>query len=203
MRPSHMDAFHLEGGVGGQGVSGWETEGQCQGGAEGQDAQTSNRVRGSWGTLDAHMHAKSLHVWLCVTLWTLAHQAPLSVGFSRQEYWSGLPFPSPGDLRDPGMEPVSLTSPALADGFFTTSAPWMSRMKMSPYFVSRKPGLASSRTPFLGCQEELSQPKVARLLVDWGTQDHPDSQRVFPSAGSLACRVQIRSLPNGHPIGHL
>ena len=42
-----------------------------------------------------------------VTLWTVAHQAPLSMGFSRQEYWSGLPFPSPGDLPDPGTEPMS------------------------------------------------------------------------------------------------
>ena len=44
-------------------------------------------------------------VQLCVTPWTVAHQAPLSMGFSRQEYWSGLPFPSPGDLPNPGMEP--------------------------------------------------------------------------------------------------
>ena len=49
-------------------------------------------------------------------------QAPLSMGFPRQEYWSGLPFPSPGDFPDPGTEPESLTSPALAGGFFTTSA---------------------------------------------------------------------------------
>ena len=47
-------------------------------------------------------------------------QAPLSMGFSRQEYWSGLPFPTPGDLSDPGIEPESLVSPALAGGFFTT-----------------------------------------------------------------------------------
>jgi len=50
-----------------------------------------------------------------VTSWTIAHQVPLSMEFSRQEYWSGLPFPSPGDLLDPGIEP---TSPALAGGFF-------------------------------------------------------------------------------------
>ena len=55
------------------------------------------------------------------TLWTVAHQAPLSMGFSRQEYWSGLPCPLPGDLPDPGIEPTSLTS-ALAGQFFTTSA---------------------------------------------------------------------------------
>ena len=45
------------------------------------------------------------------------------MGFSRQEYWSGLPFPTPGDLPDPGIEPVSLLSPALAGGFFTTAPP--------------------------------------------------------------------------------
>ena len=56
--------------------------------------------------------------------WTVAHQAPLSMGFSRQEYWGGLPFPSPGDLTDPGIEPASLTSPALAGRCFTTSAAW-------------------------------------------------------------------------------
>ena len=48
-------------------------------------------------------------VRLFSTPWTVAHQAPLSMGFSRQEYWSGLPFPSPGDLPDPGIEPRSPT----------------------------------------------------------------------------------------------
>ena len=52
---------------------------------------------------------------------TIAHQTPLSSEFSRQEYWGELPFPSPGDLPDPGIESTSLTSPALASGFFTTS----------------------------------------------------------------------------------
>jgi len=62
---------------------------------------------------------------LTVTLWTIALQAPLSsLGFSRQEYWSGLPSPPPGDLPDPGIEHVSLTSPALASGFFTTRTTW-------------------------------------------------------------------------------
>ena len=51
-----------------------------------------------------------------VTPWTVACQAPLSMGFPRQEYWSGFPFPSPGDFPDPGIKP---TSPALAGGFFT------------------------------------------------------------------------------------
>ena len=55
------------------------------------------------------------------TPWTVARQAPLSMGFSRQEYWSKLPFPSPGDLPNPGTKPASPVSPALAGGFFTTS----------------------------------------------------------------------------------
>ena len=56
-----------------------------------------------------------------VTLWTVAYQAPLFMGFSRQEYWNGLPFPSARDLYDPGIEPAS---PALAGSFFTNSAIW-------------------------------------------------------------------------------
>ena len=55
-----------------------------------------------------------------MTPWTVACQAPLSMGFSRQEYWSGLPFPPPDDVPDSGIEPTSPVSPALAGGFFTT-----------------------------------------------------------------------------------
>ena len=58
-----------------------------------------------------------------VTPWTIACQAPLFMGFSRQEYWSGLPFPSPENLPNPGTEPESLVSPALESGFFTTEPP--------------------------------------------------------------------------------
>ena len=64
------------------------------------------------------------YVLLFVTPWTVAQQAPLSMGFSRQEYWSGLPFPSPGDLPNPGIKLASLRSPALAGGFFTSSTTW-------------------------------------------------------------------------------
>ena len=59
---------------------------------------------------------------LFASLSTTARQAPPSMGFSRQEYWSGLPFPPSGDLPDPGIEPTSLMSPPLAGGFFTTNA---------------------------------------------------------------------------------
>ena len=60
------------------------------------------------------------HVQLFATPWTVACQVLLSMEFSRQEYWNGLPFPSPGDLPNPGIKSVSLVSPALADKFFTT-----------------------------------------------------------------------------------
>ena len=60
----------------------------------------------------------------CVNLWTVVCQDPLSMGFSRQEYWSGLPSPPLGDSPNPGIKPSSHKSPALAGGFFTTSTTW-------------------------------------------------------------------------------
>ena len=70
----------------------------------------------------------------CLTLcnpWTVARQAPLSMGFSRQGYWSGLPRPPPGDLPDPGIEPKSPGSPALAGGYFTSSPPGKPKVRVS------------------------------------------------------------------------
>ena len=67
--------------------------------------------------------AQSLsHVRLFAAPWTVACQAPLSMGFSRQEYWNRLPFPPPGDLPNPGIEAESLVPPELAGGFFTSCA---------------------------------------------------------------------------------
>ena len=81
-----------------------------------------------------------IKVWVCVLscfsrvqlfviLWTVAHQAALSMGFSRQQYWSELPCPLPGYLPDPGIEPMSPVSPALARRFFTTSTMWEALIK--------------------------------------------------------------------------
>ena len=70
------------------------------------------------------MLSRFSHVWLFSTPWTAALQAPLYKGFSRQEYWSGLPWPPPGHLPNPLVKPVSLMYPAFAGGFFTTSATW-------------------------------------------------------------------------------
>ena len=88
----------------------------------------------------------------CVQLfanpWTVAHQAPLSMEFSRQEYWRGLPCPPPGGLPNPGIEPTSLESPALAGRFFTTAPPG-------------KP-LENQKPPLKKCIL-----KRAQLLVHW------------------------------------
>ena len=94
------------------------------------------------------------HIWLFVIPGTVAHHTPLSIGFSRQECWSGLPFPSPGDLPDPGVEPVS---PALAGGFFTIESPeeylWLSQLSYS---------IRRSISPRLNC---LKLFKVTKLDV--------------------------------------
>ena len=74
--------------------------------------------------MNAILSSHFSHVRLFATLWTVARQTLLSIGFSRQEYWSGLQCPPPGNLPDPGIKPMSLMSPALTGGFFTTSATW-------------------------------------------------------------------------------
>ena len=88
--------------------------------------------------------------------WTIAHQAPLSVGCSRQAYWRGLPFSSPGNLPDPGIKPASLTSTALAGGFFTTEPPGKPVssyndinpiMKACPLMTSSEPNYLPKASP--------------------------------------------------------
>ena len=74
--------------------------------------------------LHACMLSHSSPVQLLVTLWNVACQVPLSMGFSRQEYWSLLPDTPPGDFPNPGIKTMSLTSPALAEVFFTTNTTW-------------------------------------------------------------------------------
>ena len=98
------------------------------------------------------------------TPWTGAHQAPLSMGFPRQEYWSALPCPPPRDLPDPGMEPVSPASPALAGGFFTTEAP------RKP--VSTNPSAHSSTYPLV----HHPPPSLNHPSTSTPTPAHPASQ---------------------------
>ena len=96
-----------------------------------------------------------------MTLWTVALQAPLSMGFPRQEYWSGLPCPSPGDLPDPGIEPMSLVSPTLAGRFFTTSTTWETHYytySLWFFFFLKMPKNSLSKTKDIGNNEDLPYP---------------------------------------------
>ena len=96
-------------------------------------------------------------VQLFLTPWTVAYQVPLSMGFSRQEYWSGLPFPSPRDLPDPGMEHKSLMSPALVAGGFFTTSPILSsvqllsrvRLFVTPWTAARQASLSITNSQSL------------------------------------------------------
>ena len=88
---------------------------------------SGNNSRKNKGLSASSVSAAAKSFQPCLTLCDtteLAHQAPLSIGFSRKEYRSGLPCPPPGDLPDTGIEPASLMSPTLAGGFFTSSATW-------------------------------------------------------------------------------
>ena len=88
-----------------------------------QHTPTITLLLGSLSPSPVRFHAPqdsvcACQVRLCVTPWTVACQIPLSMGFHRQKYWSGLPFPTPRDLPNPGIEPASLVSPTLAGRFF-------------------------------------------------------------------------------------
>ena len=101
-------------------------------------------------------------VQLLVTPWTIACQAPLPMGFPRQGYWSRLPFSSPRDLSDQGIEPES---PALAGGFFTTeppgkSQPWEPRCYYYLYFTDEENG---TQRDWVTCPKSVSQPWTKRL----------------------------------------
>ena len=106
------------------------------------------------------------------TLWTVARQTPLSVGFSRQEHWSRLPCPPPGDLPDPGIKPLSLMSPALDGGLFTTSAtcytlhtnsfsvPSSSKFPLVPQLPTSQP----ANPVFISAEETPVLPFFCRIL---------------------------------------
>ena len=95
-----------------------------------------------------------------VASWTAAGQAPLSVEFFRQRYWSGLPFPTLGHLPDPGIKPASLVSPALPGGFFTTSATWEAHTMGNNLVIKR---------------DKLLIYAVARIYAKW---KKPDQEKI-------------------------
>ena len=110
-----------------------------------------------------------------MTTWTVAHQAPLSMGFSRQGYWCGLPCPPPADISDPGTKPVSLESPTLAGVFFTTSATWHLTAVLLP-------GKPHGRRSLVGCSP-------------WGRKESDTTERLHFHF-SLSCIGE----GNGNPL---
>ena len=109
-------------------------------------------------------------VQLFMTPWTIAHQGPLSMGFPRQEYWSRLPFPTPGDLPDPGIKPVSLVLPTLAGGFFTTEPPGKCPLTLRVDFSQCLCSTLSFRSSLCTCASVHSLPQpccwmLAHLVV--------------------------------------
>ena len=118
-----------------------------------------------WYIHTGYSEVKSLsRVWLFATPWTVTYKAPPSMGFSRQEYWSGLPFPSPGDLPDPGVEP---RSPALQADALTSEPPGRSTGYNSPIYysafcciaqlVKNLPAMQETLTQFLGWEDPLEK----------------------------------------------
>ena len=89
-------------------------------------------------------------------------QAPLSMGFSKQEYWNGLPCPPAGDLPDPGIEPVSPASPALAGGSFTTSATWEALSNFQKTFSYKRIQYVSDFAKEKTQGDEVTCPKSLR-----------------------------------------
>ena len=118
-------------------------------------------------------------VQLFATLWTVAYQAPLSMEFSWQEYWSGLPYPSQVDLPDPGIEPGSLNSPALAGRLFTTRATWEAPLtcyldlKRTPTSIVEKAMAPHSstawKTPWVEEPGRLQSMGLLGVRHDWAT----------------------------------
>ena len=144
-----------------------------------------------------------------MTLWTVACQAPLSMGFSKQEYWSELSFLSPGDLLDPGTEPKSLTSPALAGGFFTTSTTWEAltalykAVRNSPELITIALSLAFITHDYKECSL-ITQVHIqvapspctpcSCALCDERCQFFPSEEKPILSLG-LVCQPRTRGLP--------
>ena len=109
-------------------------------------------------------------VWFFVTSWTIALQAPLSIESSRQEYWSGFPFPSTGDLPDPRIKPLSLVSPALTGRFFTSWTTREAHREHLEWKTLQKCWLASlsGRWTALGWVETQYQGASLEQRDEWG-----------------------------------
>ena len=154
-----------------------------------------------------HLCVRDAVVSDSTTLWTVARQAPLSTGFSRQGYWSGLPCPPPGALPDPGIKPKSLKSPALAGGFFITSATWEAQafqcsafqaVEVASFHIKRTRMLCkcSSQCDAFPCKPR-SSPGQEHHCYTFNSLSSPFSSILrTPSAPPKYPRVSILPSPN-------
>ena len=143
------------------------------------------------------------HVWLFATLWTVAHQAPLSKGFSRQEYCSGLPCPPPGNLPDSGIKPMSLTSPELAGRFFTTRAT-LEALDVSDWYIKTHHQFSSVKFSHSVMSDSLqphesqhASPPCPSPTPGVHSDSHPLSQWCHPAISSSV--VPFSSCPQSLP----
>ena len=123
-------------------------------------------------------------VQLFATPWTVVHQTPLFMGFPRQEYWSGLPFPPPGDLPNPGIEPASLASPVLVGGFFTTGSTWEAPGTLS-YWPGVPPVPCAEAKPRLWRRSTL---KGQPLLEEFSRQHRRKLEIVQIATDNRVCK---------------
>ena len=137
--------------------------------------------------------------WLFATLWTVAHKAPLSMGFSRQEYCSGLTCPSPGDLSNPGIEPTSLTSPALANRVYYKHHLGIPDIHMLLCFAQSLHRVWRFETQWTVAHESALCMGFSRqdywsglLCIPWGDLPNPGIEPTSPA-------LQVDSLPPGKP----
>ena len=141
-------------------------------------------------------------VSLFATPGTVAHQAPLAMGFPRQEYWNALLFPPPEDFPDPGIKPPTLTSPALAGGFFTTTATWEAPFTKHPGETNANP--FSCNGNYTHCQLHRNcAPKISSVRQRWGgsmcehweVRGHRRLKIMVPSSASCARGLRRHFLP--------
>ena len=122
-------------------------------------------------------------VWLFVTSWTITHQAPLSMEFSRQEYWSRLPSPPPGDVSEPGIKSVSPQSPALVGRFFTTGPPgkpWENQFSSGSQSCLTLCDPMDCSMPSFPVQHQLLE--LTQIHVRWvGDAIQPSHPLLYPS----------------------
>ena len=153
---------------------------------KGRARQGGSSVFTATGCVRAYLPSLLSCARVFVTPRTIAHQAPLPTGFSRQEHWSGLPCPPPEDLLDPGTEPMSLMSPASARGFFATSTAWE-----APFLGYWVPILCG--TQCWGCvpQSTVTTKNQLRGPAGWKPSPEKVAQSIRRWRHRLCCRVNV------------